>query len=176
MGKTGTTSDFHDALFVGSTYGRQGITVAVRIGFDDNRTLGERETGGLTALPIFREVMLHVYERQLVGPVPQFPSEIEDRIDEYLARQAALKISHFGSPPEMTLIQSSAGRQRVAASSSPNRIPGSVNAMKSGPVDFLAKPIDDRALLGAIERAVPRALQDRREQAITRDVPTASRP
>ena len=88
MGKTGTTSDFHDALFVGSTYGRQGITVAVRIGFDDNRTLGERETGGHTALPIFREVMLRVYERQLVGPVPQFPREIEDRIDEYLARLA----------------------------------------------------------------------------------------
>jgi penicillin-binding protein 1A len=91
MGKTGTTSDFNDALFAGSTYGRQGITVAVRIGFDDNRTLGERETGGRTALPIFREVMLQVYERQLVGPVPQFPREIEDRIDEYLARQAALK-------------------------------------------------------------------------------------
>jgi penicillin-binding protein 1A len=100
MGKTGTTSDFHDALFVGSTYGRQGITVAVRIGFDDNRTLGEMETGGRTALPIFREVMLHVYERQLVGPVPQFPREIEDRIDAYLARQAALKISPLGPPPE----------------------------------------------------------------------------
>ena len=40
MGKTGTTSDFRDALFVGSTYGPRGITVAVRIGFDDNRTLG----------------------------------------------------------------------------------------------------------------------------------------
>jgi penicillin-binding protein 1A len=119
MGKTGTTSDFHDALFVGSTYGRQGITVAVRIGFDDNRTLGEMETGGRTALPIFREVMLHVYERQLVGPVPQFPREIEDRIDEYLARQAALKLSHLGPPPEVTPIQSGAGRQRVAASSSP---------------------------------------------------------
>src|SRR5213593_1484553 len=35
MGKTGTTSDFRDALFVGSTYGPAGITVAVRIGFDD---------------------------------------------------------------------------------------------------------------------------------------------
>ena len=46
MGKTGTTSDFRDALFVGSTYGPQGITVAVRIGFDDNRALGEKETGG----------------------------------------------------------------------------------------------------------------------------------
>ncbi len=40
MGKTGTTSSFRDALFVGSTYGPQGITVAVRIGFDDNRALG----------------------------------------------------------------------------------------------------------------------------------------
>lgn len=99
MGKTGTTSDFRDALFVGSTYGRQGITVAVRIGFDDNRTLGEMETGGRTALPIFREVMLQVYRRQLVGPVPQFPREIEDRLDEYLARQAALRSHLSGRHP-----------------------------------------------------------------------------
>src|SRR5437867_3691183 len=58
MGKTGTTSDFRDALFVGSTYGPQAVTVAVRIGFDDNRTLGDKETGGRAALPIFREIML----------------------------------------------------------------------------------------------------------------------
>jgi penicillin-binding protein 1A len=90
MGKTGTTSDFRDALFVGSTYGPQGITVAVRIGFDDNRALGDKETGGRTALPIFREVMLRIYEGQLVGPVPQFPRAIEDGIDQYLERQAAL--------------------------------------------------------------------------------------
>jgi penicillin-binding protein 1A len=87
MGKTGTTSDFRDALFVGSTYGPQGITVAVRIGFDDNRALGEKETGGRTALPIFREVMLRVYKRQLVGAVPQFPRQIERGIDQYLAQQ-----------------------------------------------------------------------------------------
>ena len=89
MGKTGTTSDFRDALFVGSTYGPQGITVAVRVGFDDNRALGEKETGGRTALPIFREIMLRIYERQLVGPVPSFPREIEEGIDRYLARPAA---------------------------------------------------------------------------------------
>jgi penicillin-binding protein 1A len=122
MGKTGTTSDFHDALFVGSTYGRQGITVAVRIGFDDNRTLGDMETGGRTALPIFREVMLHVYERQLVGPVPSFPREIEDRIDEYLTRQAALKISHFGPPPEMAPTQSMAGSGKPLISPSPTNV------------------------------------------------------
>jgi penicillin-binding protein 1A len=100
MGKTGTTSDFRDALFVGSTYGPQGITVAVRVGFDDNRALGEKETGGRTALPIFREVMLHAYERQLVGPVPQFPRTIEHGIDEYLARRAALEAQRDAPPPD----------------------------------------------------------------------------
>jgi len=89
MGKTGTTSDFRDALFVGSTYGRTGITVAVRIGFDDNRVLGDQETGGRAALPIFREIMLRVYRDELVGPVPEFPAAIEERIDQYLARLAA---------------------------------------------------------------------------------------
>lgn len=96
MGKTGTTSDFRDALFIGSTYGPTGITVAVRIGFDDNRALGEQETGGRVALPIFRDIMLHVYERQLAGPVPPFPREIERRIDQYLVRQAALDAEHEG--------------------------------------------------------------------------------
>jgi penicillin-binding protein 1A len=85
MGKTGTTSEFRDALFVGSTYGPQGITVAVRIGFDDNRTLGNKETGGRTALPVFREIMVRAYKDGLVGTVPQFPRDMEDRIDAYLA-------------------------------------------------------------------------------------------
>src|SRR5256712_2141821 len=88
MGKTGTTSDFRDALFVGSTYGPQGVTVAVRIGFDDNRTLGDKETGGRAPLPIFREIMLMTYQQELVGSLPSFPREIEDGIDQYLQRQA----------------------------------------------------------------------------------------
>jgi penicillin-binding protein 1A len=96
MGKTGTTSDFRDALFVGSTYGPQGITVAVRIGFDDNRELGDKETGGRAALPIFREIMLQAYAQKLVGPVPPFPREIEDRIDQYLVGQAALEAERDG--------------------------------------------------------------------------------
>jgi penicillin-binding protein 1A len=101
MGKTGTTNDFRDALFVGSTYGMQGITVAVRIGFDDNRTLGEKETGALTALPIFREIMLRVYQEKLVGPAPPFPSEMEERIDGYLATQALAKAGSE-TPPQIS--------------------------------------------------------------------------
>jgi penicillin-binding protein 1A len=84
MGKTGTTNEFRDALFVGSTYGVDGITVAVRIGFDDNRSLGPRETGGRVALPVFRELMLKVYHDGIVGPAPAFPDQMEQRITQYL--------------------------------------------------------------------------------------------
>ena len=85
MGKTGTTNEFRDALFVGSTFGPEGITVAVRVGFDDNRSLGPQETGGRVALPVFQELMLRVYREKLVGPVPSFPAQIEQNINDYLA-------------------------------------------------------------------------------------------
>src|SRR5438067_4024824 len=88
MGKTGTTSDFRDALFVGSTYGPEGVTVAVRIGYDDNRELGEKETGGRAALPIFREVVQGIYTQGLRETAPPFPPEMEQRITDYVAAAA----------------------------------------------------------------------------------------
>jgi penicillin-binding protein 1A len=84
MGKTGTTNNFRDALFVGSTFGPGGITVAVRIGFDDNHSLGQKESGARVALPIFRQIMISVYRENLVGPAPEFPADMEDRINAYL--------------------------------------------------------------------------------------------
>lgn len=84
MGKTGTTNEFRNALFIGSTYGPEGITIAVRIGFDDNRSLGPKETGGRVALPVFKEIMLRVYREKLVGPVPKFPAKMEQNINAYL--------------------------------------------------------------------------------------------
>jgi len=84
MGKTGTTNQFRDALFVGSTYGVNGITVAVRIGFDDNSSLGNGETGARVALPIFRAVVARIYRDRLAGAVPAFPEELEARITTYL--------------------------------------------------------------------------------------------
>jgi membrane carboxypeptidase/penicillin-binding protein len=84
MGKTGTTNNYRDALFIGSTYGPDGITVAVRMGFDDNRSLGARETGALVALPAFREIIRKVYQEKLAGPAPKFPVEMEASINAYL--------------------------------------------------------------------------------------------
>jgi penicillin-binding protein 1A len=99
MGKTGTTNNFRDALFVGSTYGPGGITVAVRIGFDDNRSLGAKETGSRLALPVFKEIMLLTYGEKLVGPAPEFPPEMEQRINGYLNSGAATAAS---TPNDMT--------------------------------------------------------------------------
>lgn len=98
MGKTGTTSDYRDALFIGSTYGPSGITVAVRVGFDDNHSLGSRETGGRVALPIFRQIMLRIYGDGLVGPPPRFPHQIESGIDRYLAQLAAASAAELAAP------------------------------------------------------------------------------
>jgi penicillin-binding protein 1A len=99
MGKTGTTSNYRDALFVGSTFGPNGITVAVRIGFDDNRSLGPKETGALAALPVFREIILKVYQEKLVGPAPRFPVEMEGNIDAYLRGDLPLKeVAAFVNP------------------------------------------------------------------------------
>jgi penicillin-binding protein 1A len=58
--------------------------VAVRIGFDDNRSLGSGETGGRVALPVFRELMFRAYGEKRVGPVPRFPAEMEQHISEFL--------------------------------------------------------------------------------------------
>jgi penicillin-binding protein 1A len=53
-GKTGTTDDYRDNWFVGFT---PDLVVAVWVGYDEPRSLGDRETGGTNAAPIFREVV-----------------------------------------------------------------------------------------------------------------------
>lgn len=53
-GKTGTTNNYVDALFIGFT---SDLVVGTWAGFDDNRPLGYGETGGKTALPIWMDYM-----------------------------------------------------------------------------------------------------------------------
>ncbi|MGE5336382.1 MAG: penicillin-binding protein 1A [Gemmatimonadota bacterium] len=53
-GKTGTTNDSHDAWFAGYS---GGIVAVSWIGFDQPRPLGDRETGGGLALPIWIKYM-----------------------------------------------------------------------------------------------------------------------
>ncbi len=53
-GKTGTSQDFNDAWFVGFT---PDLVTAVWVGFDNPASLGEKETGGAVAAPIWHDFM-----------------------------------------------------------------------------------------------------------------------
>jgi penicillin-binding protein 1A len=64
-GKTGTTNDSHDAWFAG--YSRQVASVAW-VGFDQPRKLGDRETGGGLALPIWITYMGQATRGEPVRP------------------------------------------------------------------------------------------------------------
>jgi penicillin-binding protein 1A len=54
-GKTGTTNEFHDAWFVGFT---PDLVAGVYIGYDDPDSLGDDETGGHIAAPVFQDFMM----------------------------------------------------------------------------------------------------------------------
>ncbi|OLB75946.1 MAG: hypothetical protein AUH96_02885, partial [Nitrospirae bacterium 13_2_20CM_2_61_4] len=71
-GKTGTTNDYTDAWFVG---GAPNLVTGIWVGFDDIRTLGEKETGSQAALPIWMTYMKAVLE-----PLPIIPFTIPDGI------------------------------------------------------------------------------------------------
>jgi penicillin-binding protein 1A len=53
-GKTGTTNDFTDAWFVGFS---PSLTCGVWIGYDEKKSLGDKETGARAALPIWIQFM-----------------------------------------------------------------------------------------------------------------------
>lgn len=66
-GKTGTTNDFHDNWFVGYT---PQLLAAVWIGFDNKQPLGDKETGGRNAAPIWKAFMEVALKD---APVDDFP-------------------------------------------------------------------------------------------------------
>jgi penicillin-binding protein 1A len=71
-GKTGTTSDFTDAWFIGFS---PSVTCGVWVGYDSRQSLGEKETGARAALPIWMDFM----KAAIAGkPDEQFLGEQED--------------------------------------------------------------------------------------------------
>jgi len=67
-GKTGTSSDFRDAWFIGFS---PDLAVGVFIGKDSFQTLGNGEQGALAAAPIFRDFM-----KEALADVPPTPFRI----------------------------------------------------------------------------------------------------
>ncbi len=68
-GKTGTTNDQRDVWFIGYT---PRLIAGVWVGYDQQKTLGPKETGGRAAAPIWSDFMRHALanEPPLDFPVP----------------------------------------------------------------------------------------------------------
>lgn len=92
-GKTGTTNDSKDAWFIGFT---PDLVAGVYIGFDDPKSLGDRETGGSLAVPVFKEFMKNALEG--VPPTP------------------------FRVPDDVRMVQVNAATGRPTTASDPNAI------------------------------------------------------
>ena len=91
-GKTGTTSDFTDAWFLGFS---PSVTCGVWVGYDSRESLGEKETGARAALPIWMEFM----RAAIAGKADeQFPGDTEQPPMEQ-AKSAQPAKSTTSSPP-----------------------------------------------------------------------------
>jgi penicillin-binding protein 1A len=81
-GKTGTTNDFTDAWFVGFS---PTVTCGVWVGFDEKRTLGNKESGARAALPICVNFMKTALAAQAQGqfepPPPPDVNAIVQKVD-----------------------------------------------------------------------------------------------
>jgi penicillin-binding protein 1A len=95
-GKTGTTNDFTDAWFLGFS---PSLTCGVYVGFDDHRTLGNKEEGARVALPIWLDFMGQI---------------VKDKPEEDFAHSPLLK-----SPDQIQEILASATAERLLGSAAP---------------------------------------------------------
>ncbi len=82
-GKTGTVNDFTDAWFIGYT---PIACTGVWIGYDEKRSLGNKETGAVAALPIWIDFMKGYLKGKKPKPFPgvvEMPDEIAKAREEH---------------------------------------------------------------------------------------------
>lgn len=72
-GKTGTSNDYRSAWFIGFS---PDVVLGIFIGYDDNRSLGDMETGSRAALPIFVNIM-----KEVMKDVPEVPFRVPNNIE-----------------------------------------------------------------------------------------------
>ena len=94
-GKTGTTQDFADAWFAGFT---PDLVTVVWVGYDNPASLGDSQTGGAVAAPVWHDFMATA-----------------------LADHPVLS---FSMPPGLTMAPWDSGRGTVTDAFKPNQVPG----------------------------------------------------
>jgi penicillin-binding protein 1A len=119
-GKTGTTSDFTDAWFLGFS---PSITCGVWIGYDNRESLGEKETGAVTALPVWITFM----KAAIAGKDDeQFPGDEEPSLND----RAAAEPPAAGPAIPPHLSRTALDPSAKPASSAPGQTPAAQPAAK----------------------------------------------
>jgi penicillin-binding protein 1A len=96
-GKTGTTNDFTDAWFLGFS---PSLTCGVYVGFDDHRTLGEKEEGAHVALPIWLDFMGQILKDKPAEDFSHSPLLTKpDQVKEILASTGPERLLAPETPP-----------------------------------------------------------------------------
>jgi len=85
-GKTGTTNDRRDAWFVGYN---ADVAAAAWIGFDQERSLGDNEEGGRTALPMWVGFMQEALRDRPEHRLPEPPGVVRMWVDRSSGRPTA---------------------------------------------------------------------------------------
>ena len=85
-GKTGTTSDRRDTWFVGFN---ADVTAAAWVGFDQERSLGDNEEGGRTALPMWVAFMEEALRDRPEHRLPEPPGVVRMWVDRSSGRPAS---------------------------------------------------------------------------------------
>jgi penicillin-binding protein 1A len=129
-GKTGTTNEYADAWFIGFS---PSLTAGVWVGFDDRRSLGEKEQGSRVALPIWIDFMREALKDRPVEGFPHSPLLTNpEQVKQILASAGAgewlASTSELPAGSNVNPQPGTAGVTRAASSAEPvNRAP-TVNA------------------------------------------------
>ena len=144
-GKTGTTNDYKDAWFIGYS---PDLVVGIWVGFDQPRNMGEGETGGRIAAPIFRDFMADA-----LRDVPPTPFRIPAGVR--LVRVDAMT----------GLLPTAASTQTILEAFRPDTEP--TNSMASSPFVFGGTdPIDPRVLSGITASYGSEAERERQQRQL----------
>jgi penicillin-binding protein 1A len=168
-GKTGTTSDFTDAWFMGFS---PSVTCGVWIGYDSRESLGKKETGAQAALPIWMTFM----KQAIVGKDDEkFPGDGDDstpgnspdraagsKLDQ--ATLGTKTVPQTGAPPRSAL---AAIPPRTATPAGPTA-KGSITEAPTTSI-----PVTDRA--PAVNRAPPSAPRSAPAPAAAQAAPATQR-
>ena len=95
-GKTGTTNNNTDAWFIGFT---SNLVIGVYVGHDNPRSLGKKETGSRTAMPIFK-----AFVKKAVNNYEARPFKVAKDIEMMVVDLLTGKKADFGS--KKTIIES----------------------------------------------------------------------